>query len=546
MRCRVFLLLTCGLLTASAGWGQEPPTAVRTYLTDLPPEVIATVEALPAEALDRTNGYAVLARAFEESKPYLFEQGALVAYTDPRWYSTLPGSDGQRPILELRRWPGDTVLDLHAVAVTEAPETPPVPDTRFKEPRELGQGVIAWYGTWSSQAGERPVIWLERDLGAGQPRLGGLLVPGDGGLGPGALSSIVEELQAVFLRVETLERFWPKQPTLDRSKSVAMPELGEPPGERREQDHPWQVAVASDFTLGLPPGFRARRTDGSVPPPRPIPGSRLWLRGRYIDIEGKPVVVGDQRRAGYVARIDEPDRAWRSGKTAPLGAPDAKQVVSQPYDLIEERTDAKDARAERWREPDFPGSWLLFRLTFADVGYEIALPVVKGRRSESLFWVPVSWRAAGETPAPPPIDPAMRFGIAFERLSRSEQKQVPWTEGYLDVPGLRVALPQEWWPSATLRAVDGYPIRIMHRDGTQLGRLERLSADESAELAGWAEQERPARFRAQAWYRREDGSAAFVAPDGSAFRFVVDELAQERVTWWQRMLEAVQLKKAEP
>ena len=205
----------------------------------------------------------------------------------------------------------------------------------------------------------------------------------------------------------------------------------------------------------MPPGFRVRRVDGGVAPPRPLPGGLLWLRGRYVDGTDTEVAVGDGDRAGYVARVEAASEAWRAGEVPPVGLPDGSRLASEPFDLAAERTGARNARAERWHEEGFEGEWLVFRLGFDEDGIEIALPMISGRRSPSLFWIPATWRSDDRPPAPPPVDPAGRFGIRFERLTRGAQSRQPWTEGYLTVPGLRVELPKGWWPAAGLRSRDG-------------------------------------------------------------------------------------------
>jgi hypothetical protein len=329
-------------------------------------------------------------------------------------------------------------------------------------------------------------------------------------------------------------------------QSLSPPALGTVPGDKKEDEEPWQVARGSTFTMGLPPGFQARRTDAGVSPPVEIPGTALWFRGRFTDVEGNRVVVGDGERAGYVAFVEPRPEGWAAGKQAPVGAPGAERAAAEPFPLIADRADATAATAERWTESGFAGDWLVFRLSFDDRGVEIGLPVLAGRRSPSLYWIAATWRGADKPPAPPPVDPAERFGIRFERLRPSERIDQPWTQGYLSVPGMRFELPLGWFPAASLRSRDGYPVRFLDESGQTLGLLDRVDSDELQEIVpgsgGWVESERPRRHRAGRVLSRESGLTLFVASEGHAFLFEpADELDTEARGLWERLLESVQL-----
>ena len=200
------------------------------------------------------------------------------------------------------------------------------------------------------------------------------------------------------------------------------------------------------------------------------------------------------------------------------------------------------------KDPQFAeGEWLVFRLSFAERGLELGLPVVEGRRSPSLFWMPLTLRGPGEAPAAPPVDPAERFGIRFERLSRGEKNRRPWMEGFLFVPGLQVELPIGWWPSASLRSDDGYPIRLMTLEGDVRGRLDWLAASEIPDTtsAEWEVLPRPKVHRAAKAFRRADGALMYLSAEGSAFLFVPEDRSEETREAWKRMSDSVQLMRSE-
>lgn len=478
---------------------------------------------------------------------FAFRNGPLEVRTDPRWFRTGTPPGAGAPLLELRRWPGDTVVAFWAVAPD--PAAPDVAGARFGEPEEVAPGTVARRGALRTEAGIRPALWIERTVGEGAPRLGALVLPGDAGFGAEGIPSLTVEANAVALAATPGEG-WTAIPPVPAGEPLQPPPTASIPGDRNEREHPWQVVDAGAFTVGLPPGVRAAGASLGVPPPRPLAGQRLWLRGRFRDIDGTDVAIGDGERAGYVAQVDAPDDGWRSGERPPLGAPGAKRQAAEAFDLIPDRTGAEAGRAERWTEPGFDGDWLVFRLAFPDRGWEIGLPVLEGRSSASLYWIPATWRAAGEAPAPPPVDTAARFGIVFERWSPTEQLDRPWTEGYLTAPGLQVELPRDHWPSAALRTSDGYPIHVVHReDGSAFARIERLDpqtmAAFDAEAAGWTARPRPRRQGAEAVWTRGSGEALFVDEAGHGFLFVAPEFPEDdpRAELWRRMLASVQLRK---
>jgi hypothetical protein len=454
-----------------------------------------------------------------------YESEALAVVADARWYAAPVGDDSRAPLAELHRWPGDTVLALYALDPDyDEKRDPPVPGRCADPEPVMKTGQLEWAGEFETELGERPWLWIVRNAGDGIPRLGALLLPSDAGLGAEAVSVLTEESRTVLARVEIRKEVWKDVPYLEPGQIVLPPSFYATPGDAAEGEQPWQVASGSGFTIGLPPGIRAMRLDAGVHAPVNLPGGLMWLRGRYRDVDGNRVVVGDGLRVGYVARVEESAKPWVSGKQAPLGAPGATKAASHGYSHASEWSGARSTKAERWTEPGFDGDWLVFRLAFKDEGIEIGLPVVEGWRSESLFWIAPSWRRAGLPPAPPPVDSTNRFGIRFSRLVGQERKYASSIEGSLEVPGLRLNLPRGFQPELSPQSSDGYPIHFVGGDGGLLGTLHRIEEVELEafvdSLPDLAESRRGAdRHDAERVLQSVDGKRVFVSEQGQAYYF---------------------------
>jgi hypothetical protein len=510
-------------------------------------ELDPPVESLPP--------WSQLETVFGTTGAYEFESGPFVVLTDRRWFTTLSSSGPAAPLLELRRWPGDTTLALYAVAGPTASARegqPPVPEATLSlQPEPVGEWR-RWDGNVETEVGERPVVWLERTIGDSPAHVGALLLPGDAGLGAPAIEDLTLELLAVVNRLELRPHAWRLREGIPRGELVELPVMPDLPGDLTEKDQPWQVVRAQGFTMGLPPGFRARRMDGTVPPPVEIPGGLLWIRGRLIDEHGETVAVGDDRRIGYVAEVRPPTKSWVAGESPPFGAGKAEKRATEPFSLLAERSGAKTARVENWHEAGWSGEWLVCRIAFRQVGFEIALPVVAGERSAALYWIAATWRPDTKAPAPPPVDPALRFGIRFERLRPSEQSRQPWTAGFLWVPGLRTEVPKGWTPLATLRSSDGYPIRLAGPTGATVARLEHL---EAAELPSKEELEHDwvavteFRVRRALSVHRQGDRYLVIGAKGDGFLYeplALGEDDDESRVFWVRMVKSSQLMRPGP
>jgi hypothetical protein len=493
-----------------------------TLLADLSPEVEQALEASSSDAPLPGDARALLERVIRAAPAYRFGDARLIAYTDRRWYSTLPAEDPASPMLVVRRWPGDTVAAFYALAGGLDPLTAAAPALAGSfELAESGEGWRRFEGTLKTALADHPALWVERSVPeVSTARLGALLLPGDAGLGIAARDELREELLAVLDRIELDPAAWGSNPTIPAGAELRVPRLDLPPLDGDERADPWQIARGRDFTLGLPPGVRSKQVDFGIGPPRPVEGGLLWIRGRFVDRNAKQVVIGGPRRAGYVAELPTAAEGWSAGRTVPLGMPAGERVSSEPFDTVLDWTRAKAARAEKWREPGWDGEWMVFRLVFDRRGVEIGLPIAAGFDSLALFWIPCTWREADQAPAAPPIDPARRFDIRFEALSGADRRTHPLAQGFLVVPGLRMEIPRGWAPVVSLRSRDGFPIKLWNDEGVAVGALHFLpdgtrSIDPGTEP--WVAERRPKAYGATEVRHREDGTWVYVSPAGPAF-----------------------------
>jgi hypothetical protein len=522
-----------------------------TVLADLPDELLARLAIEGQPDIQTLSVVEQLERVFAAESPYRFEEGPFVLYADHRWFSTISSRQPGAPVIELRRWPGDTVMALYAVAgplshVREA--LPAFVDGEFTLQSGASDTFAEWRGTVESESGLHPAVWIEQLIGDTSTVLGALLLPGDAGLGPGAVASLQSELFAVLRRVETIDGFLKGFGGTAHTINLILPRLNAAPVVRDEMRSPWQVIVGSSFTIGLPPGVRARRLDGNIPPPVPVPEGLLWFRGRYTDKDGLKVILGDSHRVGYISVILPEGKNWRSGEAPPLGVPEAVREDSIAFDALADAVGASSARVQKWREPGFDGIWMLFRIYLKTQGLEIAIPVIEGRKSPSLYWIPMTWRGANLPPAPAPIDPAERFGIRMEKFSRSDLLQNPWSEGYFSVPGLRALLPKGWWPAASLQSEYGFPVRLVTFKGKTLARLTRLDADElpdfEADDSEWSKIPRPGMYHAIQVHGNQNGDRIYVSSGGAGFLLTkVSEDVVEDV--WEQLVGSVELRRTE-
>ncbi|HEX4825444.1 MAG TPA: hypothetical protein VFV19_14160 [Candidatus Polarisedimenticolaceae bacterium] len=507
-------------------------------LSDLTDDVLAKLAPQAASSSPAATLDAVL----RASEAYVFKAHGITVYSDRRWFDASSVEGEGAPAMELRRWPGDTILAFYDLDPAGASGTGLPAGLKLGAKRG---DLSAWSCTdarLEASRGDFDAVWCENASVEGR-RLGALGVPGDAGLGEGASSDLRDAILALLRGTKV-------EPGAEAAKAPPkLPELPEPPRQADEKHHAWGAFAGTGYTLGLPPGLRAIRLDAGVPPPRPMPQAVAWIRGRFTDREGKAVAVGDATRAGYVAILGEPSEAWRAGVAPPLGAPSAERMDEAPLDdTVREWTGASRAVVSHWKEDRYDGDWLVFRLAVKTKGVEIGLPVETGWRSPALFWIPVTYRGEGRPPAPPPIDPAESLGVHFARLGAAEQKTNGLVEGYLTVADLKIDVPRGWWPIANLSARDGLPVTFVDGAGGVIGEIARRPAG-SPELAprtedGWVVAPKPAAQHAAAIFSLENGSAVLVAKAGHGYLFLPREDSPARRDGWRRLRESAAFIKA--
>ncbi|MDH3627537.1 MAG: hypothetical protein OES25_07760 [Acidobacteriota bacterium] len=517
---------------------------------DLSSERLETIEGLELAA--DSGPLQRLDAALASGPPYRFEAGPLVVYTDPRWFTSLPPTGMGSPLIELRRWPGDSALTLYPVA---GPISNPergcraLPGATLTYQSGDTDGSV-WKGTLTTEMGERPIWWIERRIEDSTGVLGAALLPGDAGLGAAGIAGRAQEMLHLLTKVE-VRRAWSNYPPYPRETELLLPTVGDPPGDKSELTEPWQVVRGTGFTVGLPPGFRALRIEGKVRAPDPIEGQALWFRGVVSDSLGETLRVGDGWRVGYVSRLDGAGSSvsdWL--RSPPLALADRASALkrAQAFELLATRSQATTGHAARFEEAGWSGQWFIFRMVFEDHRFEIGMPVIEGSRSPSLYWIPLTWRDIGRAPAPPPVDPAERFGIRFDRFRPLERNHQPWSDGTLDAPGITMEIPRGWFPAASLRSADGYPVRLIDQEGNSLGRLVRVDPAEVAalradELRGWTPvSSRGSGQRATA-HRGADGALLVVSKAGHGFLLEADGERAELRPMWERLVGSVRLRR---
>lgn len=488
--------------------------------------------------------------ALASGPPYRFEAGPLVVYTDPRWFTSLPPTGAGAPFIELHRWPGDSILTLYSLAgpLSNAESGGPILAGVTLELQTVDESRSVWRGQLKTSTGERPIWWIERRIESASGVLGAALLPGDAGLGSAGIPGRTQEMLHLLSKIE-VGRSWTNYPPHPRSEPLLMPTVGDPPGDKSERTDPWQVVRTAGFTLGLPPGFRALRTEGGVQAPYPVAGQVLWFRGVVTDNDGEELRIGDGWRVGYVSRVEgevSGKSGWLRSVPAALHEKTSALERSQPFPLLAERVQAETGYALRFSEVGWKGQWFIFRMVFDDHGFEIGLPVVRGATLPSLYWIPLTWRDRSRAPAPPPVDPAERFGIRFDRLRPLERKRKPWAEGTFEAPGMTMEMPRGWYPAASLRSIDGYPVRLIDENGSAVGSLRRLDSKAVAvvqsEASTWAEVQSRGSGQRKGAYRREDGALLLIAKRGHGF-LLKPESDGDLPPLWERLVESVQLRR---
>ena len=138
-------------------------------LADLPPdEREALAASVSGDALPDDPG-ALLQRILLLEPAYRFDAGLVAVDTDRRWFSSQPSPRPGAAVLELRRWPGDTVVSFYVLRGAGRPVgyDPAVPSATLEGP-VVTEDLSWWEGTLETRSGPRRVVWVERAVEEGR------------------------------------------------------------------------------------------------------------------------------------------------------------------------------------------------------------------------------------------------------------------------------------------------------------------------------------------------------------------------------------------
>ncbi len=423
------------------------------------------------------------------------------------WTPVRPGEGPGRPILVLRRFPGDTQVAFWPWVPREGEDPAVALAARLPELAAVPAGEP---GPCPGE-GKTPLrcrlAHLEVDLGpAGRdtlearilspgPGRGGVAVlalPGDAGLGPAGLAAARQAIADLLAGIEFVpaERLsaWAGEADEDVPWRWPHPAAWRPLRPFREEEDPWRTFPAgSRLVVDLPPGIVAGSVSGTFRDERCGPFTVLWFRGRFVDLEGRSVVLGTEGWAGHVdVRLGEGARVAAATEDPSLMVPsqDPGARLLGAADLGSALRTARTGtggRVARFAGDAFPGTWFV---AWVRVGDDLAIveePVVEGERSLSLLWIPVTLRPPDNPGPRPPVDLAARWRIRFLPTGGRDDRADP-REGILVVGPLEVALPRGFRASMRASSPDGFPVIARGREGAML-RIDRLAPSPAADEA---------------------------------------------------------------
>ncbi len=415
------------------------------------------------------------------------------------WIAVRPGEGPGRPSLVLRRFPGDTQVAFW-------PWTPPpggdVAASLATRLAELAAVPLGEPGPCPGEAGSSlrcRLVRLEADLGPsgrdtlearvlspgpGRAGLVILVLPGDAGLGREGRADArraVEELLGglEFVPADRVVA-WARRADDGSPWHWPHPAAWRPLRPFREAEDPWRTFPAgSRLVVDLPPGIVAGPVTGAFRDERCGPFTVLWFRGRFVDLEGRAVVLGGPGWAGHVdVRPGEGARlaaaAGEPARMVPSQDPEARFLGSADLgSALRTARTGTAGRVARFAGAAFRGTWFV---AWVRVGNDLVVveePVAEGERSLSLLWIPVTLRPPDNPGPRPPVDVAARWRIRFLPTGRRDDRADP-REGILVTGPLEVALPRGFRASMRASSADGFPVIARGREGATL-RIDRIA-----------------------------------------------------------------------
>jgi hypothetical protein len=477
----------------------------------LPGEGGGTAEMLSGMAevlLAREGGLERVRERLEELVDLLGAQAVVEPWgtlrPGPLWRRVDPPGAVPWPDLVLRRFPSDTQVTFYRWPGGEDRATP----ERLAGRLEAGAAIARsdWGGCPSPVDGLSAcrTAEVETDLGGhgrttarlwalgggdGQPAVAAISLVGDGGCGETCRAEAARDTRALLASFEPPEEEPAAGDGTPERWALPVPPSWQPPGGGDERKQPWRsVALGDRLVIDLPPGVIGRALAGGFPEPGGSERSVLWLRGAFVDREGRRVRIGDDRWAGWVD-VGPPDgpppERWiadSDGLTLPAD-PEARPAGAGSLAEAIERAGGEGSGAVvRLGGGAFEGDWLWIRRRLAGRRVDVHLPVKEGAGSLSLLWIGLTLRPRGGEPPPALVDLSTGFDVRFARFEGRRSRHDP-REGVLLAAELESAVPRGFRITVSGMSRDGFPVKGRHPNGSRMT-VQRWRPSEGASEEG--------------------------------------------------------------
>ncbi|GAB4374869.1 MAG: hypothetical protein Kow0062_13300 [Acidobacteriota bacterium] len=432
--------------------------------------------------------------AVDAPREYDEPWGALAASS--RWarVDSGAGASGDAPLLVLRRFPGDSQLAVFsALAADLAGDASGLPAALARRLAERQAAPLGPPAACGATAGGLSclVVPLEVSAGAEGPaavevlligrteperpawRIAVVRLEGDAGCGAPCLDVVRQEADAIVRSI----RPGGAPPPAGPRWSLPIPSAWRAPRVHDEKEAPWASRRLDGLRIDFPPGLVVARQESGFRDPRTPPGAEFWFRGRFRDLDGREVVVGDPKWAGWVDLIEGGAgalAAWRRDPStlAPAADPGARLTGSASLaEVLRRAGTGEDGLVAAFDGDRFDGRWLVHAVQAVGHAVVVVMPVVAGADSPSLSWIALTVRPERSAPPPPPVDLSSRRAVDFRRI-RTNSPADP-RGGLLVAEHLEAIVPRGFRVAISGETADGFPVTLRRADGTTIV-VERL------------------------------------------------------------------------